>query len=96
MGATMDWNPDFEDEVKREALPQLREVAEQIAADTWANLEFSGGKSAPVEVEENDTWVTVAIAGPFGHLEEWGGAKSPPRAPLRRAAEASGLELDWY
>lgn len=96
MGATIEWNPDFEDEVKREVLPQLRESADQIAADTEANLVFPGAKSAPVEVTENDTWVTVAITGPFGHLEEWGGAKSPPRAPLRRAGEASGLQIDWY
>lgn len=96
MGATMEWNPDFEAEVIEEVRPQIREAAEQIAADTEAGLQFPGGRSSPVEVTDTALGATVAITGPFGHLEEWGGAKSPPRAPLRRAAEASGLELDWY
>lgn len=93
MGATIDWNPNFDQELLDQVRPVLREHAEQIAADTEAALQFPGGRSRPVEVTETDKGYRVAITGPFGHLEEWGGAKSPARAPLRRSAEASGLNF---
>lgn len=94
MGASFEPNPNFDQELIEEIRPQLQEVGERVAAGAEANLRFPGGRSGPVEVTDTDRGVTVALTGPFAHLEEWGGAKSPPTAPLRRAVEAEGLDFE--
>lgn len=92
--ATFEASGDLEEQVLELVRPFVMEKADEIAGTCEANITFPGGRSGPVEVTETDKGATVAMTGPFAHLEEWGGAKSSPSAPLRRAVEASGLEFD--
>lgn len=74
--------------------PFVMEKADEIAGNASANISFPGGRSNPVEVTATELGATVALTGPFAHLEEWGSINSSPSAPLRRAVEASGLEFE--
>lgn len=94
MDASIEWNPNLDQELADTVRPQLREIAETVAAGTQANIRFPGGRSGPVEVSDTERGVRVAMTGPFAHLEEWGGARSAPTAPLRRAIEATGLDFE--
>ncbi|HNH38628.1 MAG TPA: hypothetical protein PK912_09290 [Microthrixaceae bacterium] len=85
---------DFEDVVLELVRPAIREVSDEIAGNCEANIGFPGGRSGPVEVTDTARGCTVAMTGPFAHLEEWGSVNSSPTAPLRRAVEASGLEFE--
>jgi len=91
---TFDAAGDLEDAVRELVQPAVMEKAEEIGSACEGNITFPGGRSGPVEVTESDRGATVAMTGPFAHIEEWGGANSGPRAPLRRAVESSGLEFD--
>lgn len=86
-------NPGFQAELLEELRPRVREVAEEVASICEANIVFPGGRSGPVEVTDTDTGCTVAMTGPFGHIEEWGSANSNPKAPLRNAVHSVGLDF---
>lgn len=92
MGATFVPNPNLDQDIVDEVRPQLQEIGDRVAAG--ASVRFPGGRSLPVEVVDTDRGVSVAMTGPFAHLEEWGGARSAPSAPLRRAVEAEGLDFE--
>ena len=93
MGATFEPNPGFEQEIIEEVRPQIQEIGDRVAAAAEGNIQFPGGRSGPVGVTDTERGVSVALTGPFAHLEEWGGAKSAPTAPLRRAVEGEGLDF---
>lgn len=86
-------NPAFHAELLEELRPHLREVSDQVASICEANIVFPGGRSRPVEVTDTDTGCTVAMMGPFGHIEEWGSVNSNPKAPLRNAVHSVGLDF---
>lgn len=95
-------NPAFAEEMARsdEARAGLKEAGEGIAqtADQMARdvgapwMPRTGHDLIEVEDDGEDVWVVNTDYG--GHLYEYGGAKSPVSAPLRRAAMAAGLELE--
>ncbi len=85
---------DLEAQVLELVRPFVMEKADEIAGSASSNVSFPGGRSNPVEVAATEKGATVALTGPFAHLEEWGSINSSPSAPLRRAVEASGLEFD--
>lgn len=85
---------DLDEQVRELVTEQVREVCEDIASACDANIRFPGSKAGPVEVAASERGFTVAMTGPFAHLEEWGSINNSPFAPLRRAVEASGLEFE--
>lgn len=91
---TFEPSGDLEDQVRELVQPFVMEKADEIGGNCEANITFPGARSGPVEVTGTDRGATVAMTGPFAHIEEWGSANSGPKAPLRRAVEASGLEFD--
>ena len=93
MAGSFEPGGDFDDTVREAVKDQVREASEEIGSACEGNIIFPGGRSGPVEVSDTDRGCTVAMTGPFAHIEEWGSARSSPRAPLRRAVEASGLEF---
>lgn len=96
-------NPKFASEAAAsdEVREGLAEVAQEIAQAADRNARAIGAPWMPrrghdlVEVEDDGENVWVTIAGDYGaHLYEYGSAKSPVHAPLRRAAMSAGLEVE--
>jgi hypothetical protein len=48
-------------------------------------------RSISVVIESGE--VRLKSSDPFAHLVEWGSAKNPPYAPLRRGIRAAGLRF---
>lgn len=92
--ATFEASPDLESQIMDLVRPFVMEKADEIAGACESNITFPSGRSGPVETSETEKGATVGMMGPFGHIEEWGSIYSGPKAPLRRAVEASGLEFD--
>lgn len=92
--ATFEASADLEAQVRELVQPFVLEAAEEVGSVCEANVTFPGGRSGPVEVAASERGATVAMTGPFAHIEEWGSVNNGPFAPLRRAVEASGLEFD--
>lgn len=91
-------NPAFDAELKREpgikiatrrAAGDVKDNAEQIAR----TFEDTGHYADSFVIEETPDGHAVGNIDIAGHLQEWGSANNPPRAPLRRAARAAGLDL---
>jgi hypothetical protein len=91
-------NPDLEKELSEQAdyLPGLAETvapaAEVIAA--LSPVGDTGDFHDSIEVEIEGEEVRVGTTDPFGHLVEFGSAKNPPYAPIRRGVRAAGLRLE--
>ena len=47
-----------------------------------------------MKVEQDPTGTRVRLDDPFGFLAEFGSAKNPAYAPLRRAVKAAGYRLE--
>lgn len=90
-------NPRFEKELEAQmrALGALRPHAEAAAAKAEAfthhAMPHPATRRVVVGVVEGEVAVINTNFG--GHLEEWGLARTPVYAPLRRGARAAGLEL---
>lgn len=94
-------DPDFDEAASKD--PEIREglrrAAEPLAAqaDSMARAESapwmprSGHELVEITDDGEDIW--VAITDYAAHLYEYGGARSPVSAPLRRAAMAAGFEV---
>lgn len=93
MAGTFEPAGDLEEQVRELVAPFVMEKADEIAGTASANVTFPGSRSGPAEASPSDKGATVALTGPFAHLEEWGSINNGPTAPLRRAVEASGLEF---
>lgn len=89
------------DEILAKVVDELPEVddaldaaANRIARGAVANSAMAQkypGRYGPVEVSDlGGRRRRVAAKGPLAHLDEWGSANNPPRASMRRAAEAEG------
>lgn len=91
--ATFEPAGDFEDQIREAVADQMETIVEQVRDTAEAFVEFPGERSKPVESEKvsDSTW-RVSL-GNIGVIEEFGGTYSAPKAPLRRACEATGLEL---
>jgi hypothetical protein len=91
--ATFEAAGDFEDQIREAVSDQMETIVEQVRDTAEAFVEFPGERSKPVESEKvsDSTW-RVSL-GNLGVIEEFGGTYSAPKAPLRRACEATGLEL---
>mgnify|MGYP000196157295 CR=1 FL=1 len=91
--ATFEAAGDFEDQIREAVSDQMETIVEQVRDTAEAFVEFPGERSKPVESEKvsDSTW-RVSL-GNIGVIEEFGGTYSAPKAPLRRACEATGLEL---
>lgn len=98
-------NPRLEAELERTAEMRraLADVGEAAAARAngfaraikagW--MPRGGGRSAdPIVISEDGDEVRLVNTDHAGHLMEWGSAKNPPHAPLRRGVRAAGLRLD--
>lgn len=91
-------NPRFDEELKREgtldeslkdSAGRARDRAEALAP------RIMPARSRSIEVQtsgEGDVLLVNTDHG--GHLAEWGSAKNPPMAPLRRAARDVGLRVE--
>lgn len=53
-------------------------------------------QSDALEVELDEDGVRLVNTDHGGHLTEWGSAKNPPKAPLRRAVREAGLRLQEH
>lgn len=90
-------NPNFEREAELD--PRLlaqraklaREVADLVAANSANIMPRKGHKVAEVVQEGGTVYVVHTPHG--AHIDEFGSRNNPPRAPIRRAADALGLAL---
>jgi len=91
--ATFEPAGDFEDQIREAVADQIETIVGEVRDTAEALVEFPGERSKPVESSRvSDTTWRVEL-GNIGVIEEFGGTYSAPKAPLRRACEATGLEL---
>lgn len=73
---------------------QMEEIVETVRSNVDAFVVFPGNRSQPVESSRvSDRVWRVELGSPVGLIEEFGGTFSSPKAPLRRGAEAAGLDV---
>lgn len=94
MAATFEPAGDFDAVMVEAVVEQMEAVTETVRGIAEANVIFPGRRSLPVESQRTSekTW-QVELKGGIGLIEEFGGTYSAPKAPLRRACEAAGLEF---
>lgn len=87
-------NPRFEQELERD--PKVRRVLERraeeaakVARQIARDHRETGDLEESIQVD-GTTLLTTDFAG---HIIEYGGANTPPIAPLRKAAEAVGTRV---
>lgn len=87
-------NPAFAAQMERD--PQVRRVLEDRAQEALAaarqiaaQYRDTGAYEASLVAEGN----TLATTDFAGHIIEWGGATSPPRGIIRKAAEQVGAKV---
>ena len=91
-------NPALEVEIAK--LPGTRKVLEEAAqavahaARSIAPHKTRRGYKQSIEVGRDANSTTVYTTDIAGHLVEYGSAKNPAYAPIRRAVRAAGLRLD--
>lgn len=91
--ATFEPAGDIVEQLAEAIRPQMEEIVEEVRSTADAFVEFPGERSRPVESEQvSDTAWRVSL-GNIGVIEEFGGTYSAPKAPLRRACEATGLTV---
>lgn len=89
-------NPRMEAELRRS--PEFQAAALQIAERVRIQAEatapvLTGYYKRHFVVTKEGEAVLVGNTDPFAHLVEWGSSKNPAHAPLRRGAQAAGLQL---
>jgi len=95
-------NRSFAEELREDDdyLPGLQSIAEAAVPQVDAAVRQAGGPwvprtgHAPVEVQESEGHILIVLTDHAGHLMEFGSAKSPVIAPLRRGVSAAGLRID--
>jgi hypothetical protein len=82
-------------EAQIKALGTLRPAAQKAAAraETFTHHAMPRSAAQRVVVGVVDGEVAVINTNFGGHLEEWGLARTPVYAPLRRGVRAAGLKL---
>jgi hypothetical protein len=90
-------NPRFHDELRgqddfRESLKERAEAAKAKAEPLAPQIMRRNPEA--FEVQEDEEGVYLANTDYGGHLAEWGSAKTPVTAPLRRGVKAAGLRLE--
>lgn len=77
--AALDWGKALQDAAEA-VTPRGSDPRRGHVADKYVTEEIPNG-------------VSVGNTDPFFHLVEWGSAKNPPYAPLRRGVQAVGLRF---
>lgn len=92
--ATFEAAGDIEAAVLEAIEDQMEAIVEDVRSMVDSLVEFPGNRSQPVESSRvsDRTW-RVELGSSVGLIEEFGGTYSAPKAPLRRGAEAAGLEV---
>lgn len=93
-------NRDFERELQAEADTRgaLVRAATTVArrAEAARHSIMPRQRSGAIEVEVDGNDVRLANTDHGGHLDEFGSAKNPPYAPLRRSVRGAGIRLDEH
>lgn len=78
--------------VTKAAQPDLHKIATEIGQKAARRMRFSRHQDPDAWVTEDlpDGRVRVGLTSSFGHLDEWGGARSRPSGALRSAAAEAG------
>lgn len=85
---------DFEAQILAAIEPQMEAIVEEVRSMVDELVVFPGNRSRPVDSSRvSDTTWRVELGSSVGLIEEFGGTYSSPKAPLRRGAEAVGLEV---
>ncbi len=92
--ATFELAGDIDDQIAEAVEAQMEAIVEDVRSTVDALVVFPGNRSQPVESSRvsDKTW-RVELGSPVGLIEEFGGTYSSPKAPLRRGAEAVGLDV---
>jgi hypothetical protein len=77
----------------RAAADALKEEADRIGEQEKLPWIARKGAEGTFVVAQQAGKTAVVLTDHLGHLVEFGWVRSGPRAPLRRAARAAGLEL---
>lgn len=90
-------NPDFGREISNDAEFQ-RGIARQLEdtralADSFAHPIYPRAGHKLVEIQKDDSGIRIVLTSYGGHIDEFGSYNQPPNAPLRRAANATGLRF---
>ncbi len=92
--ATFEPAGDIEAQAVEAAEAQIEAIVEDVRSTVESFVVFPGERSLPVDSSRvSDTTWRVELGSPVGLIEEFGGTYSSPKAPLRRGAEAVGLEV---
>ena len=84
-------------ELLAESAPAVALKAAEVAENAAGIVNRRTGATAesytstPPIVTRSGVTATAYSASPIAHLVEWGTAKMPPQAPLRRGAQQAGL-----
>jgi hypothetical protein len=75
---------------------QLRRGAGRAAGEarSIAHRIMPEGRGEQINIETDAEGVHLVNKASGAHLDEWGSAKNPPYAPLRRGTRAAGHRLD--
>lgn len=94
MAVTFEPAGDFDEQIGQAVEAQMETIVEEVRGMVDSLVEFPGNRSQPVESSRvsDKTW-RVELGSSVGLIEEFGGTYSAPRAPLRRGAEAVGLDV---
>jgi hypothetical protein len=79
--------------VMRAKAEEVKAEAERIGREAKLPWIPRKGAEGSFVVAQQGGRTAVVLTDHLGHLVEFGWSKSPPRAPLRRAARAAGLTL---
>lgn len=95
------WLPDprmvdelMADEKIRDGLADELEDTRSLAESYAKSIMPRKGVSRQVEVVSDAEGVYLTNLHHGGHLDEWGSKNNPPNAPLRRAADGTGLRFE--
>lgn len=90
-------NPNFDEEMAREASPYIRHEAEN-ALDMVRRMAYGFARTRyfarSLSLQEREGHPAIHTTDNFWHLIEFGSVNNQAHAPLRRGIRAAGLRLD--
>jgi hypothetical protein len=95
-------NPNAEDELRSqpEYREGLKEIAEPARVEVAAAARAESGPwmprqgEEPIQVVDDEDGVYIVNTDYAAAIQEYGSARTPPHAPLRRGVRAAGLRLE--
>lgn len=92
----IDFEPGWQERITRQAGVRAlrRDSATDVASLAGALAGHASGTYADsLEVEEAGDAIRVVSSDPSAHIIEFGSIDTPAQAPMRRAADAAGLDV---